>query len=75
MATFYDISFVASSNLTSLAFSFRHDETNWVLDDVSVNVADDPASVPEPGTLALLAGALAALRLTRARRAGPGRGA
>ncbi len=75
LATFYDISFVASSNLTSLAFSFRHDETNWVLDDVSVNVADDPASVPEPGTLALLAGALAALRLTRARRAGPGRGA
>lgn len=64
----YDVSFLASSSLTKLEFSFRHDDTFWALDDVSMNAAGEPAPVPEPATLSLLIGAFAAWRLTGARR-------
>ena len=75
LPTLYDISFIASSSQTNLGFSFRHDDAYWALDDVSVNLVDGPASVPEPGTLALLGGAFAALGLTRTRRARSKQGA
>ena len=75
LPTLYDITFIASSSETNLGFSFRHDDSYWTLDDVSVDAVDGPASVPEPGTLALLGSAFAALRLTRTRRVRSKRGA
>src|SRR5262245_44794219 len=46
---------LASSASTDLVFTFRHDPWGWDLDDVSVEGA---AAVPEPGSLALVAGGL-----------------
>jgi hypothetical protein len=71
----YDITFVATAAKTALEFAFRQDEQYWALDDVSVDAVGDSAPVPEPGTLVLLAGAVAAWRLTGARRGRPGRSA
>lgn len=70
----YDVSFVATTDLTELAFSFRQDEAFWFLDDVSVDevptVPVPPASVPEPGTVPLLLLAAAGWLFTRTKRHG-----
>lgn len=66
---------MASSNLTLLQFgNFNNDPVFWnQLDNVRLeflrgpNDPGDPEDVPEPATLALLAGGLAALRLARRR--------
>jgi len=46
---------LASSASTDLVFTFQHDFWVWDLDDVSVEAA---TAVPEPGSLALVAGGL-----------------
>lgn len=43
--------FVASGALSTLTFSFQHDPSYWMLDDVSVTAA---GAVPEPTTWALM---------------------
>ncbi|HUI85102.1 MAG TPA: DUF642 domain-containing protein [Candidatus Binatia bacterium] len=50
----FTLSDLASSNETLLSFTFRNDPSYWFLDDVSV-VQSGTGTVPEPGTLVLLA--------------------
>jgi hypothetical protein len=55
--------FTANGASTVLQFSGRHDETLWLLDDVSVS------AVPEPSTVLLLGAGLGLLMLQRRRNA------
>lgn len=63
--TEYSVQFTATSN-TLLTFSLRHDESYWLLDDISIRDVTSP--VPEPASWLMLAGGLAALVLQRRRR-------
>lgn len=57
--------FTATSN-TLLSFSLRHDESYWLLDDISIRDVTSP--VPEPAGWLMLAGGLAVLVVQRRRR-------
>lgn len=71
----YDVSFLASGDLTELSFAFRQDDAFWFLDDVSVDVIDVAAPIPEPATLPLLFAALAGWLFSGVKRAGSAKGA
>jgi hypothetical protein len=64
--TKFQQAFTATSSSTVLAFSFKHDENFWLLDDVAVSeVPPTIPSVPEPSTVLMLALGLGALLLRR----------
>ena len=64
--TEYQLDFKAASAATNLAFSFHHDETFWLLDDVSIRDVTSP--VPEPSTVVMMLLGLGALALRLQRR-------
>lgn len=62
----YILGFTADAAASELAFRFRHDESFWLLDDVSfVEVDGGGGNLPEPSTLLLLGASLLAFRLQR----------
>lgn len=68
--TQYTYTLLASSNSTSITFAVRNGPAFSRFDDVSVTLNSAPASVPEPGSLALVGlAALAAAGVRRPRRA------
>jgi hypothetical protein len=52
----FDLTDTATSNQTSLSFTFRNDPAYWFLDDVSLSSAQ--GSTPEPGTFVLFGSGL-----------------
>lgn len=62
--TLFSQNVLATSNATTITFSFMNDESFWQLDDVSVTAA---AAAPEPSTLSLAALALGSVGLVRRR--------
>ena len=62
--TGYTFSALGTGSPTSLSFTNQQNPSYWILDDVSVN-----ASVPEPGSLALLGLGLVGIGFIRRKRA------
>ena len=52
----FDLTDTATSNQTSLSFTFRNDPAYWFLDDVSLSSGQ--GSTPEPGTFVLFGSGL-----------------
>jgi hypothetical protein len=66
--TQYAWTFTAASASTSLAFSFQHDETFWLLDDVAISDISTIPAVPEPSAALLLMLGLGVFALRRRQR-------
>ncbi|SFD25222.1 carbohydrate binding domain-containing protein [Massilia yuzhufengensis] len=57
--------FTADAALSELVFSFQHDDTFWLFDDVSISEVATGTPVPEPSSVLLFGAALAASALRR----------
>ncbi len=62
------LSFSSAGGFRAITIQGSATGGSFTMDDMSYSLADDPAAVPEPGTLALFASGLAISGLTAARR-------